>query len=322
MSLFSKEQSSELAKLYKKGGEITVIAYPELKKRTITVKYVNTIQLKHVLQRMKVNIIYAPYDYDEFIDKRWFVRRDEIANHLYNEINRRLEVTFSKVLSQYEDERLEEERQKDIATKYEEHFKNGTTTQANQYQSESQTVVPHEIVFQNNKYMSTENVKTLADGTLLYQIMSVKDFELTDGTKIEGGTLGGWLESEINLSTTGSSWVQDGAYVYGDAVVLEDAVIKDFAMVKDRAVVKGQAVISGYAQVTDDAQVMGRSVVTDNARISKEAQVGNRSTIFGRAYVTHQAKVGQYAQVGGDVIVQGTALVIGDNRYDGQEIIT
>ena len=96
------------------------------------------------------------------------------------------------------------------------------------------------------KYELTD--KTLEiNGRMLYQIKALKDF---DDVKV--GDLGGWIESEQNLSQEGDCWVSDNARVSGDA------------RVSDNARVSGDARVYGNAWVSDDARVYGNARVTDD----------------------------------------------------------
>ena len=62
------------------------------------------------------------------------------------------------------------------------------------------------------KYEFTDKVKHV-HGITLHRIRYIKT-----------GMLGGWLQSEKNLSQTGDAWVFDNAQIYGKAQVYGDAV--------------------------------------------------------------------------------------------------
>ena len=98
------------------------------------------------------------------------------------------------------------------------------------------------------KYELTD--KTLEiNGRMLYQIKALKDF---DDVKV--GDLGGWIESEQNLSQEGDCWVSDNARVSGDA------------RVSDNARVNGDARVYGKSWVRDDDRVYGNAVVCKNIK--------------------------------------------------------
>ena len=66
------------------------------------------------------------------------------------------------------------------------------------------------------KYKLT-NTKTV-NGITLYQIQALKDF-----SNVKKGDLGGWIQSEKNLSKKGDCWVYGEAWVYGKAKVSGNA---------------------------------------------------------------------------------------------------
>ncbi len=70
------------------------------------------------------------------------------------------------------------------------------------------------------KYEFTGKTKNSA-GVILHQIRALIDF----GT-VEAGDLGGWVESENNLSQEGDAWVYDNARVHGDARVYGNAQVR------------------------------------------------------------------------------------------------
>src|SRR5690606_21041767 len=88
------------------------------------------------------------------------------------------------------------------------------------------------------------------NGTRLYQIRAVRDF----GDTISGD-LGGYIQSEGNLSHEGLSWVHRGCQVYGTAKVAEDACVTGHSIVCDNAQVLGRAKVQGRSQISGNAIV-------------------------------------------------------------------
>lgn len=91
---------------------------------------------------------------------------------------------------------------------------------------------------------------------------------------IPAGIIGGFVESEGNLSQDGDSSVIDDAMVYDDAFVSGDAIVGNYARICDGAVVFGSAqvighaVISGESQVKEKAEVRGHVFVCDSAVVA------------------------------------------------------
>ncbi len=60
-------------------------------------------------------------------------------------------------------------------------------------------------------------------GRTLYRIKALAAI----GSSVAAGDLGGYVESEKNLSQYGTAWVSGNAWVYGDACVSGDALVQD-----------------------------------------------------------------------------------------------
>ena len=103
----------------------------------------------------------------------------------------------------------------------------------------------------------------------LYRIVAVRSFGM-----VREGALGGYIESEDNLSHEGSCWVSNHAKVYDDARVYGDAIVYDGARVHDKAEVCDHAKIYGYAEIYGDAEIRGETEINGNAKICVHAAAG------------------------------------------------
>lgn len=143
-------------------------------------------------------------------------------------------------------------------------------------------------------------------GHTLYRIRSLIDFSV-----VRAGDLGGYIESEYNLSHNGRSWVFD------EAVVFDEARVYGNAKVYDDAKVFGEAYISGDAVISRAAKIYGNAHITGRARIGDYAEVFEDSLVYGDALVLGKAKIFGKAHVGGDVRVTSRARVFGDAKLKG-----
>ena len=73
------------------------------------------------------------------------------------------------------------------------------------------------------KYELTSETKVI-NGVKLHRIKALESFG-----RVEKGELGGWIESEKNLSQDGNAWVYDNAKVGGNAEVSGNAVVGESA---------------------------------------------------------------------------------------------
>ena len=109
---------------------------------------------------------------------------------------------------------------------------------------------------------------------ILHQIIALKDFG-----DVKRGDIGGWIESEDNLTQAGNAWVSGDAWVYGNALIYGDARVFGDATVCENALVYGNARVYGNAwvcenaRVYDNARVFGDALVCENALVCDNVKV-------------------------------------------------
>ena len=148
-----------------------------------------------------------------------------------------------------------------------------------------------------NKYVITDVQKVIGQH-IVSRVQATRSFG-----DVKEGDLGGYIETESNLSHDGNCWVYDNAIVYDHACIERDA------KVKDQATVSGQAVISDKAIVAGEARVFDRAMVYDSAKVLGMASVYNNAQVFGSAKVLGSAKVHDDAWVYGDFTIEGSANI-------------
>lgn len=176
----------------------------------------------------------------------------------------------------------------------------------------------------------------------VHRIRALQDFG-----DVKAGDLGGYVESEANLSHTGECWVHDGSIACCDAVVRDDAVLKegavmgqaaqlrDAAEVSGNVTMKGSAVVSGHASVScggmlsgDHIGLSGHAIVTEDARVTGEVTVCGNAKVCGNSRVEgiwEKPPANPYhrsiCHISGDSVVDGDAMVrnatIRDDAYVG-----
>jgi len=171
------------------------------------------------------------------------------------------------------------------------------------------------------KYELTDDTIEV-EGHTLHRIRALRD--ITDPMypdwNVKKGDLGGYVESEENLSHEGTAWVGDEAVVYDDTHVSDDAYVYG------NASVYGNARVYDHARVFGDAWVYGNAEVYDSAWVCENAKVSGDAKVYGEARVYGHARVYDVAQVFGDAKVYndelwGTAKVHGDGNDDEGEMI-
>ena len=109
---------------------------------------------------------------------------------------------------------------------------------------------------------------------VLHRIRAIKNFG-----DVKIGYLGGWIESEDNLSQEGLCWVHGNAMVYGNAKVYDNAKVYGCAKVYGSADIHGDAKVFGDARVFNNAEVFGNAKVYDNAEVFNNTKVSGDAEI-------------------------------------------
>lgn len=147
-----------------------------------------------------------------------------------------------------------------------------------------------------NKYIIDYNdFKTIGLAQKIYRIKALEDFIVADGRTITAGQLGGYIQSEYNLSQQGNCWVDKDALAYDNAVVSGDALIRDaatvcnYAIVQGNAIIKDNAVVNGKCHITDNSIIGGKSHINGCTQIQDlsiimDSNISN-SKILGKSHV-------------------------------------
>jgi hypothetical protein len=91
----------------------------------------------------------------------------------------------------------------------------------------------------------------------LFRIVALKDF-----ADVKAGDLGGWIQSENNLSQHGNCWVYHNSRVYGNAYVA------------------GDAKIMGYASIGGSVYISGNTICTENFIYPKNNSYDNNHNAY------------------------------------------
>jgi len=109
------------------------------------------------------------------------------------------------------------------------------------------------------KYEFTGKEKKFSNGAAVRRIRALQNIPAYG---VKAGDIGGFLESDDNLSHSGKAWVA------GDAIVCGDARVSDNAWVGGKARVWGDAEISG------NAWIFGGAMLGYNTKVSGNTKVG------------------------------------------------
>lgn len=180
----------------------------------------------------------------------------------------------------------------------------------------------------DKKYILTEETIEIY-GHTLHRIKATRAF-----INVKIGDLGGWIESEDNLSHDGDCWVYENAKIFEGAIVHENATVSEDAMVYGAATIFGNALIIEHAIVYGNAEVLENAMlrecaeVTGNAVVCGDAVISENATIFGNAMVRENAcvfgsaSIYGWANISGNATIDGNAHVSGNAKVHGEAIVS
>lgn len=114
----------------------------------------------------------------------------------------------------------------------------------------------------NKKYCITDISQDFHDKKV-YRIKALKDF----GT-VKKGDLGGFVESENNLSHDGLCWLFDEAIAADNSRVVDDAVLYNNVIACDNCFICGKVLVYDDSMIKENAILDGEGAIFDNSLIS------------------------------------------------------
>ena len=160
---------------------------------------------------------------------------------------------------------------------------------------------------EQKKYKLTEETMCF-DGVTLHRIQALKDFG-----NVEAGELGGWVESEKNLSQSGDCWIAMEAKAYGGAEIGDSAILTRKAIacgnstICNDTLVSDESIIRGFTYLYGDVEVYGKSVIDGDARLHGNVKVIDAKVIDAEVY--DRVIICDGAYVHGRIKIDGTAYI-------------
>ena len=151
----------------------------------------------------------------------------------------------------------------------------------------------------------------------LHRIRALRDI----GSEIKAGDLGGFVESEGNLSFE----AEDDAWIFNDAIAAGEGCVDKGSVLRERAIVCGCAYashgteMSGDSRAEDDAYIRGARL-SRCARVSGNGMVLQSPTTKAAPILTGSCSV--YGKVMGDVMLAGSVVVISDETISNDSLDT
>lgn len=134
------------------------------------------------------------------------------------------------------------------------------------------------LLNENKKYRLTKRSITLNNGLILYRIKALKDFG-----DVRKGQLGGYVQSEANLSQNGECWIYDKATIY------DDAKLKDNVKIFDNVKVHAYATVGDNAHIYHDVDITEHACIYDYTTLCDQVCVMSNAILNCHTYINTNA---------------------------------
>lgn len=122
--------------------------------------------------------------------------------------------------------------------------------------------------------------------TTLYRIRALKDFG-----DVKKGDLGGYVQSEYNLSLYGSCWIYDEAMCWQSGRVLNSSKLKENAEVSGFAKIKDHAIVGGRCNIKASSIVTGRVILSGHITTLGTTRVYGHGSVEGTYTFNHNTYI-------------------------------
>ena len=126
---------------------------------------------------------------------------------------------------------------------------------------------------------------------ILYRIKSIRDFG-----NVKANTLGGFVQSYLNLTQEGDCWIYNNAKVYDNAIIGGNAKVLNLSQVYGNAVVMDNAIISGKARIHGNTEIL------DSVSVCDESEVYGDSHLYGNIELINNFRANNFVRGGGNIV--------------------
>ena len=158
------------------------------------------------------------------------------------------------------------------------------------------------------------------EGRTLYRIRALKDF-----SNVEKGDLGGWIQSEDNLSQKGYCWIYDNAKcmddarmydnsrMYDDSVMYDYSAILDDSRMYDNSEMHDYSVMYDYSAIFDNSRMYGHSVMYNDSEMHDCSKMHDYSRMYGSSEMCGKSEMFDNSEM------HDCSEMCGDSKLKGRE---
>ena len=156
---------------------------------------------------------------------------------------------------------------------------------------------------ENKKYELTDFTMRF-EGRILYRIRALKDF-----SDVKKGELGGWVQSENNLSQEHDCWIYNDGKCMDNAIVCDDSYMCDYSKMYNNSRLYNNSMLYDYSEMRDNSKMFGDSIMLDCSYMCDDSKMYDHSSMFG------------YSEMHGNSKMYGKSTMLDDSKMFGDSIM-
>ena len=168
----------------------------------------------------------------------------------------------------------------------------------------------------NRKYELTD-ITMRYEGRTLYRIRALKDF-----ADVKKGKLGGWVQTEDNLSQEGYCWVynnakcMDNARMYDNSTMFDRSEMHDNTIMYDYSRMYGNSAMYDYSRMLDYTTMYGNSEMHDYSKMCDNSEMHEGSKMYNNSIISEHGEMWKNGVLDGDKNLYGKLVSKVDKFID------
>lgn len=145
--------------------------------------------------------------------------------------------------------------------------------------------------------------------TILYQIRALRDLP-----GVKAGDLGGYIETEDNLSQDGECWVYPHSFIFGNSKIEGNAKVAGFTNVYDSKLfgnvyIYGKEDLGGRGITICDSTICGKAIISGDKIYISSTEIADWATINNNCHIRN-------SKIHGNTVVKGNRIKGGYDLRD------
>ena len=168
----------------------------------------------------------------------------------------------------------------------------------------------------NRKYELTD-ITMRYEGRTLYRIRALKDF-----ADVKKGKLGGWVQTEDNLSQKGNCWIynnakcMDNARMYDNSTMFDRSEMHDNTIMYDYSRMHGNSAMYDYSRMLDYTTMYGNSEMHDYSKMCDNSEMHEGSKMYNNSIISEHGEMWKNGVLDGDKNLYGKLVSKVDKFID------